>query len=178
MLRHAFSISFAIFATSLLAADQPLFSGPQVGEALPPFTAEVVAGDSKGESIDFIKAADGGPVLLVFFHQRTRPAFGLTNSIAKFAGSREKSPIKTAVVFLTDDPTEMRKWGGNVAKHFSSNTIYAFSPDGMEGPGNYGLNRNVILTILVGDKGKVTANFPIVQPQLQVDGPKIMKAIV
>ena len=51
------------------------------------------------------------------------------------------------------------------------------SLDGKEGPGSYGLNRNVTLTILVGKEGKVTANFPLVQPSIQADLPKILQEI-
>ena len=54
---------------------------------------------------------------------------------------------------------------------------YRISQDGVEGPGVYGLNRNVTLTILVGKEGKATANFALVQPSIQADGPKILKAI-
>jgi len=41
------------------------------------------------------------------------------------------------------------------------------SPDGEEGPGSYGLNRKMTLTILVANKGKVTANFALVQRTLR-----------
>ena len=52
------------------------------------------------------------------------------------------------------------------------------SADGLEGPGSYGLNRNVALTVLVGKDNKVTGNFALVQPSVQADGPKIFQAIV
>ncbi len=171
-------LPLALMVTSSAAAERPIFSGPQVGESLPTCNVEVVSGDKKGQTIDLVKEIGDGPVLVVFFHQRTRPAFGLMNAICKFAGGRKDPAMKSAVVFLTDDPTEMRQWTGNVTKHFSPRTLYSFSPDGNEGPGKVGLNRNVVLTVLVATKGKVTNNFAIVQPQLQVDGPKIIKAIV
>ena len=52
------------------------------------------------------------------------------------------------------------------------------SADGREGPGSYGLNRKVTLTILVGNQDKVTANFALVQPSLQADLPKLLDAVV
>src|SRR5205823_2231531 len=52
------------------------------------------------------------------------------------------------------------------------------STDGKEGPGSYGLNRTMTLTILVGKEGKVTANFALVQPSLQADLPKILDEVV
>jgi hypothetical protein len=52
------------------------------------------------------------------------------------------------------------------------------SLDGREGPGAYGLNRLVQLTILVANGGKITANYALVQPSLQADLPKIAESIV
>jgi hypothetical protein len=40
------------------------------------------------------------------------------------------------------------------------------------------LNRNVTLTILVGKGNKVTANYALVQPSLQVDLPKILASVI
>jgi hypothetical protein len=54
----------------------------------------------------------------------------------------------------------------------------SISPDGAEGPGAYGLNRNVALTVLVGKDSRVTHNFALVQPSLQADLPEILAAIV
>jgi hypothetical protein len=65
-----------------------------------------------------------------------------------------------------------------VERHFPKGVVYGLSTDGAEGPGAYGLNRNVTLTVLIGKEGKATANFALVQPSIQADGPKILKAIV
>lgn len=52
------------------------------------------------------------------------------------------------------------------------------SPEGREGPGSYGLNRKMTLTILVAKDNKVEANFALVQPSLQADLPKVLESIV
>lgn len=173
-------LSIALMAwlpISITRAEDPVFSGPQAGESLPPLQVIGLTGDWEGKSFDLVKEVDGGPVLIVFFHERTRPGFGLMRAITNFASERTAQGMTVAVVFLTDDVTETTKWAGNVRQHFVEKVIYSVSPDGPEGPGAYGLNRNVILTILVGDDGKVTKNFALVQPQLQADGPAILKAI-
>jgi len=90
-------------------ADEPVFSGPQVGEKLPSFKAKGVFGDLAGKEFDLIKRADGKPVALIFFHARTRPAFGLTNTIMKYAASKSKDGLESAVIFLSDDPTKTEK---------------------------------------------------------------------
>lgn len=52
------------------------------------------------------------------------------------------------------------------------------SPEGREGPGSYGLNRKMTLTILVAKDSKVEANFALVQPSLQADLPRVLESIV
>jgi hypothetical protein len=158
------------------AADDPIFSGPQVGEMIPPLKAKGVFGDLADNEIDIIKRGDSGPVALIFVHGRTRPAFGLTNSIMKWAVSRDG--LQCAVVFLTDDATATSDWMRRIKSYFPEGVTHAVSVDGAEGPGSFGLNRNVTLTVLVGNQGKVSANLALVQPSLPADGPKILKAIV
>ena len=160
------------------AADEPVFSGPQVGEKLPSFTIRGVLGGEAGKKIDLIARADGKPVLIVFVHQRTRPAFGLTNAVMRFAATRSKQGLVGGVCFLTDDATATETWVKRVSQHLVKGVVHGISADGIEGPGAYGLNRNVALTVLVGKEGKVTANFALVQPSMQADGPKILAAIV
>jgi hypothetical protein len=160
------------------AADEPVFSGPQAGETLVPFKLNGVQGDESGRNVDILSKADGGPLVLVFVHQRTRPSFGLTNTVMRFAASRNKDGITGATIFLTSDATETQNWMKLVAGNFPKGVVYGISPDGQEGPGAYGLNRNVELTVLVGKEHKVTANFALVQPSVQADGPKIFQAIV
>lgn len=161
---------------SVNAADDPIFSGPQVGEILPPLMAKGVFGDEAENELKLIESGESDPVALIFVHARTRPAFGLTNGIMKWAKQREG--LNCSVVFLTDDATATSEWMRKIRSYFPEGVAYAVSADGAEGPGSYGLNRNVTLTVLVGTEGKVTANFALVQPSMQADGPKIAKAIV
>ena len=173
-------LSIALLAwlpISIAHAEDPIFSGPQAGETLPPLQVIGLTGDWEGKSFDLVAEVDGGPVLVVLFHELTRPGFGLMRAITNFASQRSAKGMTTAVVFLTDDVTETTKWAANVRRMFTDKVIYTVSPDGQEGPGAYGLNRNVTLTILVGDDGKVTKNFALVQPQLQSDGPAILQAV-
>ena len=175
------------FLGAKVDAETVVFSGPQVGEILPSFHIELVSGPTgethHGESatksgrVDPVKAADNGPVLLVFFHELTRPGFSLIRSVSRFATTRTDQGLESTVIFLTDDTTATRQWTSQVNRYFVDGVNYAISEDGPEGPGAYGLNRNVTLTILVGNKGRVTDNFALVQPQLQADGPEILKAI-
>ena len=55
--------------------------------------------------------------------------------------------------------------------------LTGISPDGREGAGSYGLNRNVAQTVLIAKDGKVLHNFAFTQPMLYTD-PHLLGAIV
>jgi hypothetical protein len=171
----------AAIASSGFAADDPVFSGPQVGEKLPEFEFRGVYDDQAGQSLDVVSRAAGKPVVLVFVHETTRPGLGLTRVVLDYAARRQQDGLHAAVVFLTDDATETEKWMliPSVRQNALPKGVAAgIYPEGKEGPGAYGLNRNVSLTVLVAKENRVTANFALVQPSVQADGPKILKAIV
>ncbi len=167
---------FACINASVHAQESP-FSGPQKGEKLPALKVKVVAGESAGKKVDIIAEAKGKPVAIMFLHKLERPAFALIRALAKFSADRKDKELQATVVFLTDDLSATEKRVAGFSRLIGEHTTLAVSPDGVEGPGTYGLNRNVILTVLVGNEGKVTGNFALVQPQAAADGPKILKSI-
>jgi hypothetical protein len=118
-----------------------------------------------------------GPMVLVFVHKVTRPGLGVARLIAKFTATRKEHKLQAATIFLTDDATETENWMRRAESALPPEGAIGISPDGIEGPGAYGLNRNVELTVLVANDHLVTANFALVQPSVNADVPKIMKAI-
>lgn len=191
MARNRFpSIAFAAVllaaAGSAARADeqQKIFSGPQKGEKLPPLKVKGVYDREAGKQLDYVKLAGGKPTVLIFLHKRTRPAAAVIRAVMRFcAGTKQPDNLFAAAVMLTDDATKTENWLKipNVRKAVGGggkNVHVGISPDGQEGPGAYGLNRNVTLTILVASKGKVTANFALVQPGAQADVLKVVKQIV
>ncbi len=165
-------------AAPAVAADDPVFSGPQAGEKVVSFQARGAFGPREGKEFDPVVEADGKPLILIFVHVRTRPAFGLTNAVMSYAATRAADGLQAAIVFLPEDATETADWLKRVQAYFPKRVAVGISSDGQEGPGAYGLNRNVALTVLIAKEGKVTANFALVDPSLQADGPKIAEQIV
>ncbi len=165
-------------SATVMFADDDVFSGPQVGERLVPFTARGTLGEVAGKEFDVVSTADGKPTLLIFVHEVTRPSVGLTRLIADYAAKRVKDGLVSGVVFLSADPTDTENWMKRAAHALPKDVAVGISSDGQEGPGAYGLNRNVAMTVLVGKENKVTANFALVQPSVQADAPKIAKEIV
>jgi len=172
------SVAAIFVATGLSPAQDKVFSGPQVGEKLKPFKVRGVFGDDAGKELDFVTKANGKPILLVFVHEANRPSIGLTRVLLNYAATRAKDGLTSGTIWLSDDATEAEAALKRMRHALAKDVPIGISADGKEGPGAYGLNRNVTLTILVGKENKVTANFALVQPSLQADLPKILKEVV
>jgi hypothetical protein len=164
--------------TGVLASQDQIFSGPQVGETLMPFKVRGVFDDVAGKELDFVTQAAENPIVLIFVHDANRPSIALTRILSGYTASRAKDGLATGVVWLADDATEAEMALKRMRHALAQDAPIGISVDGREGPGSYGLNRNVTLTILVGKGGKVTANYALVQPSLQADLPKILKSVV
>ncbi|QDU27012.1 hypothetical protein ETAA8_20960 [Anatilimnocola aggregata] len=161
-----------------LPAVDVVFSGPQVGEQLPAFKVRGVLGDAAGKELDFVTQAAGKPLVLIFLHDVNRQSIGMLRTLSGYTVGREQDGLHTGVILLDDDATAAENTLKRISHALTPKAPTGVSPDGREGPGAYGLNRNVMLTILVGKDGKVTANFALVQPSLQVDLPKILDEVV
>lgn len=170
--------SIAVFPPTHARADEPPFSGPQIGEKLPPLRVRGVFDDDAGKEFDIVGRAAGKPLVVIFVHDVNRQSISLTRVLSQYTSSRAADGLSTGVVWLDDDATAAENMLQRVKHALTPKTPTGISLDGREGPGSYGLNRNVTLTILVANQGKVTANFALVQPSLQVDLPKILTAIV
>lgn len=157
---------------------EPVHSGPQVGEVLPPFTVRGVFDDDAGRELDFVTEAAGKPILLVFVHDVNRPSIALTRALTTYTSSRAADGVTTGVVWLDADATEAENTLKRIRHALAPKARVGVSLEGAEGPGSYGLNRNATLTVLVGNEGKVTANFALVQPSLQSDLRKILDEVV
>jgi hypothetical protein len=175
--------------TKSLPSENKEFSGPQVGEKLVPFKVRGVLDNEAGKELDFVTQSAGKPIVLIFVHDVNRQSISMTRVLSQYTMSRAKDGLTTGIVWLHEDATEaestIKRVRHGLAPTSQSPTgkgptqaSIGISLEGKEGPGSYGLNRNVMLTILVGKDNKVTANFALVQPSLQADLPKILESVV
>lgn len=160
------------------ADDQTVFSGPQAGEALPSFRFREILVAAEGREVDLVEQAGDGVLLLVFVHQVNRPAIGFTRVLTGYAHKRLAEGLTTGVIFLENDVAAAEATVKRIEHALAKGVPTGVALEGQEGPGSYGLNRHVTLTILVAQRGRVTANFALVQPSLQVDLPRVLEAIV
>jgi len=176
--RSILALAAILFASPLFAQDAAKeVSGPQVGEKVTPFKIRGAIDDQAGKEIDLVEAAGGKPLLLVFVHERNRPSVGLARVVCDYAATHKTNGLTGGLIFLTPDATGVADWIKVATAALPKGVTIGISTDGAEGPGAYGLNRKVQLTVLVAKDNKVTANFALVQPSVAADGPKIAAAI-
>ncbi len=159
-------------------AEEKVFSGPQPGEPLPNFMVRAVLGETAGNDQDWIAEANQAPLVLVFVHQINRQSISFVRTLTNYTSKRRDSGLRTGVVFLDADVSAAEEQVKRIQHALTPGVPTAVSADGIEGPGNYGLNRQVMLTVLVGEKQRVTANYALIQPSVTADLPKVLESIV
>ena len=155
-----------------------IFSGPQPGEKLPPLKVKGINGETKDKTFDVIAKADGQPLVLFLQDESGLGLRGLVGVSRLLAQIREKSEQKMHIsaVFLGDAPDTVENQAGKLVQHIPSGVLLSISQEGREGPGTYGLNRNVAQTVIIAKDGKVLHNFAFTQPMLRPD-PYVLGAV-
>jgi hypothetical protein len=159
-------------------AEEKVYSGPQPGESLTPFTLRGVLDNQAGVEFDPVTAANKKPLVLCFVHQANRPSIGMTRILMNYLESRTPRDVESCIIWLTADPTQAENDLKRMRHALPANTKLGIYTEGLEGPGSYGLNRQVTMTILISQENKVTANYALIQPSLQTDLPKIIQSII
>lgn len=172
----AISVLFAILtcAGGLSGADA-IFSGPQPGEKTTGFKVIAIGGDGDGSERDPVGEHAGAPTALVFVHQVERSLIPLLRVIEQY-GIERRERIRTEVIFLTPDRLAGEQHVRAVQGSLKIQARVGLSPDGAEGPGNYGLNKECLMTIVMAKDNKVVASFALVQPGI-ADAPKVLAAL-
>lgn len=154
------------YATTCAADDQlktdaqtKVYSGPQKGEKTKPFKVLHVNNDEFQDATVLAQESKGVD-LVCFVHKLSnddRILYGL--GLVDFYAARHKKLTSNFVLLMekNDKMSNMlRAWNkGNLFR----NTRVSLSADGVEGPGFYGLNRNVAMTVLVIKDNAVVDNL-------------------
>lgn len=167
----------AVVLAQEITASEPIYSGPQNGEPITPFAFRLALGPLAGKELDVVSDAENHPVVLIFLHNINRQSIALTRILSRFTKSRAADGLATAVILLDEDVSQGEASLKRIQHALTAGVPTGVSLDGREGPGSYGLNRSVQLTILVAKEKKVTANYALVQPSLQADLPRIVASI-
>lgn len=158
-----------------LEAADPVFSGPQPGEVTTTFKSVDIIGTEAGQERDVIALNNGAPTVLVFVHGLERSMLPLMRAVDNY-GDKFKDRLKTEFIFLAAE-----RVGGMEKYAPALNSIKlkgrpTLSVDGAEGPGNYGLNKECLMTIIAAKDNKAQASFALVQPGI-ADAEAVLAAI-
>lgn len=155
-------VGFLVAGGSLLAAD-PVYSGPQPGEKATPFRVLSIAGRNPAGERTLDPAASTNTVALIFVHAVERSLVPLLKSLDAY-GASNANRLQTEIVFLHPDRISGEQRIRAAAGSLRLAADVGLSLDGAEGPGNYGLNKDCLMTVLASRAGKVATNFALVQP--------------
>lgn len=173
-------VSTIVLVWTLLAgreapAEQKQFSGPQRGESITPFKVLQFETPEKGKEVEVARSDARGATLLIFFHKFSEPALGLAITLEWYAHQQEGLVDQYVILAQDRGKTEqqLKRWS---ERSFLADSLLSVSLDGPEGPGRYGLNRNVDMTVLIARDNEVLSNFAIVGPN-NTDAPAILAAL-
>ncbi len=154
---------------------EAVYSGPQPGEKASGFKVAAISREGAALERDPIAENKGGPITVVFLHALERSLVPLLRVVDEYGADR-KSQMRTEVVFLAEDRVAGEQRIKAAANSLKLKSNIGLSLDGAEGPGNYGLNKECMMTIVIATENKVTANFALVQPGI-ADAPKVLQAM-
>src|SRR2546427_792295 len=184
MMIHSLLVSWrrmaqaGVLLLALLGAarsEEDVYSGPQPGEKTTPFKSVELRGEGAGKERDIIAEHEGAPTTLIFVHGVERSMAPLMTVLDEYARER-KDVLKTEFVFLSGDRLSSQQRLPLVGQSLRLQSPMSLSADGAEGPGNYGLNKECLMTVIVARENKVAASFALVQPGM-ADATKIISAI-
>jgi hypothetical protein len=167
-------VLFTALTLAIRAAD-PVFSGPQPGEKATPFKTLTLHGPGSGSERDPLSLHQGAPTAIVFLHGIERSLVPLLRAIDTY-GASNASRLRTEIVFLQADRIAGEQRVKAASGSLRLQAPVSLSLDGIEGPGNYGLNKDCLMTILGIRSNLVVTNFALIQPGI-ADAPRVIAAL-
>lgn len=156
------------------AADA-VYSGPQPGEKTTGFRVVEVSGPSAGQERDPVAEIRGAPAVLVFVHAIERSLVPLLRVIDEYAATWRET-LRGEIVFLAADRLSGLERVKAATGSLQLKTRSGLALGGAEGPGNYGLHRDCLMTIVAARDNRVVTNFALVQPGI-ADGARVLAAL-
>ena len=159
----------------------PVYSGPQPGEQLRGFSVTPPTRTGRDEDFDPVALAAGKPHFLMFVDDADlQEDITAWLAVRKIHQNSRTGLAATAVILNHERATELEftTIDDNFFNFLNGVFRIGYAPEGRAGPGAYGLDRNIRMTILIADaKGKVLYNFPYRAPPVDFPDPAVMGAL-
>ncbi|NNE93156.1 MAG: hypothetical protein HKN23_16050 [Verrucomicrobiales bacterium] len=155
VLALSFTPVFAQEAESEKATSEVIKTGPPVGTELTPAMAYAPVGPRAGEEFDAAAAIGKKPGAFLFIHELTRNGLPVIRGLDRAGTEFSLLGFKSHTFLLSDDRTaaETKLKAVNGSLRLASPIV--LSLDGVDGPGNYALNRKAVLSLILMKDGKV-----------------------
>lgn len=130
-------------------------TGPPPGTAATPVLAYAPVGPRAGEEFDAAAAIGDQPGALLFIHELTRNGLPVIRGIDQIGAEFALLGFKSHTFMLSDDRTASETKLKAVNGSLKLRSPIVLSLDGLDGPGNYALNRKAVLSLIMLKDGKV-----------------------
>ncbi len=146
-------------------AAEVLYSGPQKGEKTPSFKVLDVTGNRKEREFDPVAEAGDATALYFFFPVEVTRAVGRAMGVlGPLVSQATPLGLRTYYVGLGVDRLQGDQRLRDVWTSLKPPVPALLSADGIEGPGNWGLNRKSAVTLVLAKEGKVVFNYTALSP--------------
>lgn len=130
-------------------------TGPPPGTELTPVQAYAPVGPWAGQEFDAAAAIGKKPGALLFIHTLTRNGLPVIRGLDQIGSQYSLLGFSSFTFLLSDDrtsaETRLKAVNGSLKLH----SPIVLSLDGIDGPGNYALNRKAVLSLIMLKDGKV-----------------------
>ncbi|HKE00231.1 MAG TPA: hypothetical protein VKE69_04420 [Planctomycetota bacterium] len=145
-------------------AAEPVFSGPQAGEKVPSLRVTDLTGGRADREFDPTREASSEPTLYFFFQTPSRIVANAIVEIDAITRQAHEHGLRSYFIGLMPDKLEGDQRLRDVWTSLKPATPATLADGGVEGPGNWGLNKQCAVTIVIAKDGKVVRNIAALAP--------------
>ena len=153
------ALALGLMAQNGQAAD--IVSGPPTGTPLAPVNSYALHGPHKGREFAAAKSLGQGPGALLFIHALSRNIIPVLRGLDDLTSEYSVLGFRSHTLLLHDDRTSaenrLKAVNGSLKQVYRTTDAHPIilSLDGLEGPGDYALNRRAALTIVLAKGGPI-----------------------
>lgn len=155
--------AIAVLAAATTArASSEIKSGPQPGDKIGAFDVTKCGGAaddgvSVGDKLCYRCKYGGKPMVMVFTRKADDQVATLIKKLDKAVEKNSEKQLKAFVNFVGDDRKESEKRAKRLAGD-TENVPMVVPEESTNGPDNYGINPDAVVTVIVAREGKVIAS--------------------
>lgn len=166
----------AFLATSSVWAD--VQSGLTADSKVPALKVVAATGDQAGQEADFAAQRKDKPTIYIFVpsDKFDRPMARFIKTVDQTLAS-QRNDVQIIAVWLPDDVAQSKEYLPRAQNSLNlSQTVLAVHPGGKGGAGDWGINPDAHITVVVAEGGKVSASFGFISVN-ETNAPAIIEKL-